>query len=262
MDLPFVKFRSFFISRVRGKLMFDKYFEVFLADTDVGRKKHYNIRYQVYCEEMGFESKEQFPMEQELDQWDENAVHFLVRLKHTKEWIGAVRLVHHDGKSLPLEGLCPLEESTNQSNIKSVELSRLCLVKEIRKPNLGNPYGIPDTPSAELELIDNKVKLFYSHSEVKQSIIWGLFRAASLYSQEMNVKKWYFLTTKALSRLIKREGFNMLGVGEPCEHRGKRFPYKMDVKEILSSDFWEDYKKGYRLYSELEGMPLSQAASA
>lgn len=242
--------------------MFDQYFEVFLADTDEGKEKHYNIRYQVYCEEMGFENKDQFPMEQESDHWDENSVHFLVRLKHTKEWVGAMRLIPPKDEALPLEGLCSIDEPAHQTDSKSVELSRLCLVKEIRKPNFDCPYGISDDPSSEKEAIHENVKLFFSHNEVKKSIIWGLFRAASLYCEENSIKKWFFLTTKALARIITRKGFDMIGIGGVCEHKGKRYPYKIEVKGILLSDFWEDYKTGYHLYSELEEMPLSQAASA
>ncbi len=37
--------------------MFDDHFEVFLADTRESKEIHYSIRYQVYCEEMGFENK-------------------------------------------------------------------------------------------------------------------------------------------------------------------------------------------------------------
>jgi len=240
--------------------MFDKYFEVFLADTNEAKQIHFNIRFKVYCEEMGFENKEKFPTEQETDHWDNNATHFLVRLRHTQEWIGAVRLVKHIGKSLPLETHCAVTEPT--SKINSVELSRLCLVKEIRKPFFDNPYGISENRPEQAESTDNNVNLFFSHNNVKQSIIWGLFRAASLYSAENNIKKWYFLTTKALARIITRKGFQMISAGKPCEHRGKRFPYKMDVNDILSSDFWNDYNNGYRLYSELEAPSYTKTATA
>jgi N-acyl-L-homoserine lactone synthetase len=52
---------------------------------------------------MGFEDKNVFSSEQEMDKWDKDAVHFLLRYKNTDEWVGAVRLVFRNGQMLPLE---------------------------------------------------------------------------------------------------------------------------------------------------------------
>ena len=61
--------------------MFDQHYEVLLADTPKSKAIHYGIRYQVYCEEMGFENKADFPQEQEFDHYDDHAAHFIVRTK-------------------------------------------------------------------------------------------------------------------------------------------------------------------------------------
>ncbi|MGZ8186120.1 MAG: GNAT family N-acyltransferase, partial [Methylobacter sp.] len=81
--------------------MFDDHFEFFLADTDESKEIHYSIRYQVYCEEMGFENKDDFPLEQEFDEYDNHSTHFIVRHKPTGHWVGAMRLIFKNGQPLP-----------------------------------------------------------------------------------------------------------------------------------------------------------------
>jgi len=237
--------------------MFDKYFEVFLADTLEAQKIHYHIRYQVYCEELGYEDPTQFPDQLEFDKWDPMGNHisasklFLVRLRHTKQWIGAMRLVPYNGHALPLEETTSLDHPIKPP---SLEVSRLCLVKEIRKPYTQNAYGIDESdtlPDVSFENNNNdQVTLFYSNPKIKSTIIWGLFNAAMQYSQANNIKKWYLLSNKALLRLISRQGFTIEQVGSTCEHRGQRSPYRFDVDEIATNPIWNNFKKPYYLYSE------------
>ncbi|BCG63298.1 MAG: hypothetical protein methR_P0997 [Methyloprofundus sp.] len=239
--------------------MFDNYFEIFLADTLEGRKIHFNIRYQVYCEELGYEDPEQFPDKLEFDKWDPQNDHdantqlFLVRLKHTGQWIGAMRLVHHTGTSLPLEEVSTLNHSIKHP---SIEISRLCLIKEIRRPYIQNAYGINENKTeinnaTSITKDFEHIKLFYSNPKVKSTIIWGLFNATTTYSKANNIKKWYLLSSKALIRVISRQGFKIEQVGSDCEHRGKRAPYRFDVNEISNHPIWDDFKQQYQLFSDL-----------
>lgn len=249
--------------------MFDKYFEIVLADTQEAREIHYNIRYQVYCEELGYENTDKFPNQQEFDKWDpqddndHSSVPFLVRLKHTGQWIGAMRLVHYNGHALPLEETSSLDQAINSP---AIEISRLCMIKEIRNPHLGNSYGINENDIND-EHISNEedseqIELFYSNPKVKGTIIWGLFNAALQYSRDNNIKKWYLLTTKALTRIIKRQGFNIEQVGPTCEHRGKRSPYRFDVNEIIDNPIWDSFNNRYRLYSEILPQQVEVTAKA
>jgi len=245
--------------------MFDKYFEVILANTQESREIHYNIRYQVYCEELGYEDVTKFPNQQEFDKWDpindqdQGTLLFLVRLKHTKQWIGAMRIVHHNGDKFPLEEFSSLDHNIDSS---AIEISRLCLVKEIRRPYLQNSYGIDDANTSSQKLVTNEeededVKSFYSNPKVKSTIIWGLFNATLQYSKANNINKWYLLASKALTRVIGRQGFAIEQVGTTCEHRGKRSPYRFDVNKIQDNSMWDTFNQGYHVYSE-----LSQQADA
>lgn len=187
--------------------MFDDYFEVFLADTPESKAIHYSIRYQVYCEEMGFENKDDFPMEQEFDEYDQQAVHFIVRHKLTNQWVGAVRLTTPIARMLPMEKHCKIHEPIDKSlPHRVVEFSRLCLVKEIRRRfnDVIPPHGIEDETLCIKET-DN-VKLIRNNLRTNRSIIWGLINAAAEYCYHLEIPNVYFLTTNALSKFFVRVG--------------------------------------------------------
>ena len=241
--------------------MFDNHFEVFLADTREGKEINYSIRYQVYCEEMGFENKDDFPLEQEFDEYDNQSSHFIIRHKQSGQWIGAMRLIFNTEKLLPIEQYCVLNETIDKSDLgKSVELSRLCLIKEIRRRinDIDPPHGISDDRN-EIEETD-KIKLF-KNSRINRSIIWGLIYAASKYSYHNDIPNWYFLTTHPLEKVLRKGGLDLLSIGEPCHHRGERYPFKMKAFETYQSEIWkDDYNKGYSLFSELNLIEKYKAA--
>ncbi len=225
--------------------MFDNYFDVFLADTEEGKKEHFKLRYKVYCEEMGFEDKDKFPLGQETDQWDDHSVHFIVRHRETGQWVGAMRLVIQQNGNLPFSELSQPNCNIVGNNI-AVETSRLCLVQDIRRRKIDadKTNGMPSSsaPSA-----------FLNRGHINRTLIWGLFRAASLYCQQYNYEDWYTLCTKAFARIVKREGFLIDQIGDVCIHRGERFPYRLQLNDILANPLWEnDYKIGYKLYSEID----------
>jgi N-acyl amino acid synthase of PEP-CTERM/exosortase system len=234
------------------KQSFDNCFEVFLADTPESRQIHYNLRYQVYCEEMGFEDKTQYPDEMEYDEWDDKAVHFLVRHKLSGHWLGGLRLVFNENGPLPFE-----RHSTSHQHISSpqrkisVEMSRLCVIKEARRFSSKRfaPYGLPDQ---EIAAESDKVRSFYNFKNQTRSMIWGLFKAAVDYSAENNLDYWYFIVAPALAYFIRREGFELSQIGEPCDHKGVRTPYKIAVNNILQNPLWlTDYKNDFFRYSDV-----------
>lgn len=242
---------------ISNKHSFDSCFEVFLADTPESKRIHYNLRYQVYCDEMGFEDKESFPEQMEFDEWDNSSVHFMVRHRYSGQWVAALRLVHQHQLALPFEDKCtPYEPITAQQYRHSVELSRLCVLKDARRFALGKNNLSSEVSANEIGNIR------YLHSVQNQnqnrSIMWGLYRAAVVYSAENDIKHWYTLVTPPLAYCGKKQGFEMLPVGGSCEHRGKRSPYLLEVQQVLANPLWDtDYQLDYRLYSELTERSIS-----
>jgi len=239
--------------------MFDKRYEVILADTAEARKIHYQLRYQVYCLEEGFEAHEKFPDRMERDDWDGNSVHFIVRSKESMEWIAAMRLVLPRQKSLPMEDMCSIDSRVTPANYDEniAEISRIC-IKDVFRRNREPVAGIAgsNAHTAASEKVPGGKQRFR-----KSEIMLGLFRAATVYSHEHNISNWYFLTTPALARLLNHMNIQLVKIGSACLHRGKRFPFMTDLKESekylrrgcsVVEKMFGRYDLAYRTYSELQ----------
>lgn len=230
---------------------FDSDFEVFLADTPESKVLHYHIRYQVYCDEMGFEDKEKFSNELEFDQWDTHSVHFLVRHKRLGHWVGALRLVLPDKQLFPFERHSKLEKKISREQyFQSVELSRLCVLKEVRRFSARKfaPYGLAEEGTI---LDSSNVTVLQNYKNLGLTVMWGLLSAAALYCTQSNISSLYLLVTPALASAIRKEGFCLEQIGEPCQHRGQRIPLRWKIDDVIANPLWEgDYKNGFDLFSD------------
>ncbi len=232
---------------ISEKHSFDSCFEVFLADTPESKLIHYNLRYQVYCDEMGFEDKDKFPDQMEIDDWDSQSAHFMVRHTHTGQWLGALRLVSQVSSAFPFETKCvPTTPITPDQYQHSMELSRLCVLREARR---FAPRSFAEQASDET----SNIRYLSTLRNQNRSIMWGLIRAAVVYSSQNDITQMYFLVAPALALAVKKEGFAMRQVAEACDHRGQRIPYSLDVADVLANSLWEtDYRFEYRRYSEMD----------
>lgn len=235
--------------------MFDQYFEAFLADTPESKEKHYQIRYKVYCEEMGYENKDDFSNAQESDHWDDHSAHFIVKHKKSGEWVGGMRLIFQYNQELPIQQHVILNENIRNTTLgHSVELSRLCVLKEMRKGCrvTSPPDGIQTERDEIKEAETIKVSMLRNQHLISRQIIWGLLHAASVYCYNHNITNWYFLTTNAIAKLLRKGGLNLLNIGDACYHRGTRYPFKMNVIETYHNEVWQNgYANKYSLFSSL-----------
>ncbi|MBD9357742.1 PEP-CTERM/exosortase system-associated acyltransferase [Methylomonas albis] len=244
---------------ISDKQTFDSCFEVFLADTPESKQLHYNLRYQVYCEERGFEDKDKFPQQMELDKWDDNSVHFLVRHIKSGYWLGGLRLVFPINSLLPFEEWSePYQKICPKDRNVSVEMSRLCIIKEAKR-FASMRFAPPNLQGAE----NGNVRSLYDFKNQNRSLMWGLIRAACLYSAERNIVDWYFVVAPALASILGKGGLDLARIGDSCEHRGLRIPYRLTVDNVLGNPLWAmDYKRGFRRYSDLIEVPASRLQRA
>lgn len=231
-------------------------FDIFLADTPESKDLHFKTRYEVYCDEMGFENKEDFPLELECDENDleGKSVHF-VAVNNEGRGIGAMRLIFKNNSSLlPVEKNCTLHEEIKVDELfGAVEISRLCLTKSIRRSinDIDPPHGISEEENQLKE--SDKMLQILNHKRLSRMVLWGLLHAAVEYGRANNIKNSYFMTSIALAKVLRREGMNLIDIGEPCEHKGKRFPFKVNTADAYQSDIWkQEHSKGYRLFSDLD----------
>ena len=189
--------------------MFDNRFETLVADTEVSKAIHYNLRYQVYCLERRFENPAAFPDQLETDDYDKNSVHFIVRHRESGQWIGAMRLVLAISGKLPLTLISTVDTNSigSLANTIVAEVSRLCVLPLRNQETTERPDIV--------------------HPSV---ITLGLIRAARQYLLSHNIQFSYFLITAQLARILERVGMEIKPVGPPVDHRGPRRPYVHDVK--------------------------------
>ena len=205
--------------------MGDTRFETVLCDTAESRRIHYQIRYQVYCMETGFEDPGEFTDGNEKDSHDGNSAHFVVRDPANGNWIAAMRLVLAGDGRLPSESMCNLEPVPQDSSKRrqAVEFSRLCVVESHRRHNRDRSLvRIIDGKSGQL----SKTVPHPRYPEILLSFI----RATFAWSRENDVRYCYFLINRALARTLKRLNLQLTPVGDSCEHRGVRTPYLVDLR--------------------------------
>ncbi|TXK94193.1 hypothetical protein BMR05_12415 [Methylococcaceae bacterium HT4] len=134
----------------------------------------------------------------------------------------------------------------------AVELSRLCLVKDARNlsKDMDPPHGINDNSDQPKET--DIIKLLPNQHKLNRMIIWGLFYAAAKYGYNNNIQYCYFMTSSILARLLRKSGLNLTSIGGSSQHKGERFPFKMNVLESYKNKMWQGaYNCNYQLFSDL-----------
>ena len=206
--------------------MGDARFQTVLCDTAESRSIHYQIRYQVYCKETGFEDPGEFVDKKEKDSLDGNSVHFAVRDPANGNWIAAMRLVLAGNGKMPSEGLCnlaPVPEVPSKKRQQMVEFSRLCVLESHRRHNRDR---------SQVRIIDGKsgeVSKTVPHPRYPE-ILLSFIRATFAWSRDNDVRHCYFLINRALARTLQRLNLELTPVGDSCEHRGIRTPYLVDLR--------------------------------
>lgn len=233
--------------------MVNKNFEVILANDPWSRHIHYQLRYQVFCLETGYEDPAQFPDGEEKDEWDDDATHFLVKERSSGQWVAAMRLVLPSAQILPIEKRVSIESSLRRDQRHCAEISRLCMVGHYRRRLQGRVMPCVD------QLSDNPLKGGVQSELVKQQrtaeILQVLLKAAVAVSCERAIGYWYMLTTRALAKIASYVlPMDMQLAGPPCSHRGERYPFLVDVGQVMRG-LMAELSHGipaYRLHSELE----------
>ncbi len=100
----------------------------------------YRLRYQVYCDECGFEKPEDHPNGLETDEFDEVSSHFCAFNRDTREIIGTARIILPSEKAFPIEKHFSIDRKTVAAidHNKIGEISRLAISKDFRRRVIDN----------------------------------------------------------------------------------------------------------------------------
>jgi N-acyl amino acid synthase of PEP-CTERM/exosortase system len=226
-------------------------YEVVLANTAESKKIHFNLRYQIYCIEKGFEEAKQFPDEQEKDEYDDRAVHFLIRHKADQQWVGTFRLIIDKFDELPISQHAHIDHLHRVDPQKTVvEFSRLGILRPFQK---------------------HSPKIANGSEDADLCIVFNAISAGIEYSRKCGTHKIYFLCRPSLSRIIGKMGIKCPQIGDKTLYRGIRYPYKFDLADFPLRLFatrhalQEFHRKNTYLHycqaSDFEGRQLAKAAA-
>jgi N-acyl amino acid synthase of PEP-CTERM/exosortase system len=205
---------------------FNNYFQVIFADTPELKEEVYRIRYEVYCEELGYEDANDFLGGLEKDVYDKRSRHCLLLHRSSGVYAGCIRLVLPDivnrETTFPFERSCA--GKLHQELVKPVfahrhllgEYSRLAVPEQFRrrKGEKHNPLGNLEIPTAKPE-------------ELRQfmHIPFGLYLAGAAIAVSSGLEGVVAMMEPRLARHLQRFGMIYQQVGEIVDHRGQRAPF-------------------------------------
>ncbi|MFK7829073.1 MAG: PEP-CTERM/exosortase system-associated acyltransferase [Congregibacter sp.] len=210
---------------------FAQYFELSLALTEEDKAAVYAIRYNVYCEEFGYEDPKFFEDGKEHDEFDGQSVHCLVTHKSTGVPAGCVRLVlAKDGEMMPFENHC--RESVQPDVLARLasdrgtmaEISRLAVDGRFRRRRgeKSSRYGDPE--AMRFDVLERRTFPLIAVS---------LFLAAAAVADLRQRPGCFAIMEPFLPAILSRTGVHVQRVGEDFDFRGTRAPYFLQIDEAI-----------------------------
>lgn len=210
---------------------FQRYFEIVPALTDELREQAYRVRHQVYCEELKFEPTR--PSGMEIDQYDAQSLHCLIRSLKINRFVGCTRLIrtHADdpGRPLPFEKVCA--SSIDRSIVdpqalprrNMAEVSRLAVISQFRSRRGEHSQPLPVNDQS-----------FGTQSQPRFPYIpLGLYLGTIELARLHGIDTLFVLTEPKLAKHFGKLGVKVTQIGGAIEHRGIRMPSMLRVLDIV-----------------------------
>ena len=181
-------------------------FEIVVAKTDDELDEVFRLRYQVYCLERGFEPA---VGGREIDRFDGNASHVLIRHQESRQAVGTARLVlpvgGDNGIEMPIDQICDAPLLRRLPRDRTAEISRFALSKRYRTE--GGATG------SLLRLM--------------------LTKAILALSGQIGLTHWCALMDPCLLRLLRASAIHFEPVGPLVEYHGFRQPAFASIGDML-----------------------------
>lgn len=215
---------------------FSRYFCTALADTEELRRKAFNIRYEVYCREFGFEREEDCPGNMESDDYDIHAVHCLLLHKLSGSAVGCGRLILPQADdpqaSLPFERYCrhALDPEVltllDQERAKIGEFSRLAVMPSFRRrlEDERKPLSFPDSARA------------MAHGREPFPLIsLSLILAGCAMFMHSSLDYCIAMMEPRLARMLRLYGLYFERIGQVVDYHGQRGPFMIVRDQVLAN---------------------------
>ncbi|MFG6177906.1 PEP-CTERM/exosortase system-associated acyltransferase [Halomonas sp. THAF12] len=248
----YTRFREEFMFRLAGD-----------AET---QRRIFRLRYDIYCEELGYEAPADPKHHLEFDAYDERAILCLIEHRKSGLAAGCMRLVlpdtTPDGRSCRL----PLQEHGDDSlTHPNLHPARLCLdhVCEISRLAISPLFRKHSTIDEIDSIVRHQQPFSATDRETFPLIVIGLFLATYALLGLSNRPHAFAMMEPRLPRLLRMSGFHFTRVGETIEFHGKRNAFYIDqrrVEEEMSRDLMPLYRHIMEtLAPQLEGALPRQA---
>ncbi len=222
-------------SKETGGDAVESHFEFFVIDDTRYLADSYALRYDIYCEELGFLSTKDYPERFEKDVFDESAIH-IGAVNKAGVLVGTARLVLPSSHGLPLFKHCKLFDKcadyVNPANpllSTAAEVSRLALIKSCRR-RAGD--GLYDLAISEDDEIQTKANANVPHRRHRSEIVLGIYKILYQESKRRGITHWFAAMEKTLLRLLYRYKFAFNPIGEEVDYYGPVTPYLAELAVI------------------------------
>jgi N-acyl amino acid synthase of PEP-CTERM/exosortase system len=213
---------------------FSQYFKPIIALNAEINEASFRIRHNVYCEELKFEGIR--PDGIETDEFDNFSIACLIKHREKKQYAGTVRMVRPllGNQKLPIEKYCQhalegVEKHPNQFDPKHIcEISRLAVPEDFRRRQIDKFQG------AETGVINEDT---YSENELRcfPFIAIGLYLSATALCFKLDIEHVFVMMEPRLARSMRFIGISFEKLGATVEYHGKRAPYYIHPKTLLTT---------------------------
>jgi N-acyl amino acid synthase of PEP-CTERM/exosortase system len=199
-------------------------------------KEIYKLRYDVYCLERQYLDASACENDQEIDEYDDCAIHFAAYTLD-KNIVGTVRLVQpHPGQSYPFESHCaPFPDFVYPPRDTAAEVSRLVVKKTYRRRRGDTMEGI-----SQDFMEKGSTKTIQPRSTVRRDkrgnsplLLLGMYREMYRHSRQNGIRYWYAAMERSLARSLDKMGFRFVPIGPQVDYYGPVTPHIADLDELL-----------------------------
>lgn len=206
-----------------------EYFMIQIAATESLKEAFYHLRYEIFCQEFGFESESACNHQLETDVFDANAIHALLFHKISKKLVGGIRVIlpsHSNALvALPFEAFtddCFLPQQTHIQHYG--EASRLAVHPEFRRRRLDGKHasGI----NSQIAIVSER-----EFPVVGLSMMLMGVQLANL----LQLESLYAMMEPKLSGVMHGYGIHFHQIGQLANYHGERAPYALNPHETLTT---------------------------
>lgn len=195
--------------------------------------KTQKLRYETYVKEFGFEKEEDHPGGLEIDDYEDESIHFAA-LNEEDDVVGTIRLILHSDKGFPIEHATELKlEGGPPPPETTGEISRLVVSKNYRRRREDGRYGLESyIPDHDGDRRSKRPKTYYEKKRKAPVIVIGLYQVMYHESKRLGITHWYMITEQKVYNSFRKFGFLFYAIGEPVYYHGLRTPYLGVIKDM------------------------------